>query len=31
MKNIYEILKEIGVEIPEDKKGDFDKAVIANI
>lgn len=30
MKNIYEILKEIGVEIPEDKKGDFDKAVIAN-
>lgn len=30
MKNIYEILKEIGVEVPEDKKGDFDKAIIAN-
>lgn len=26
MKNIYEILSDIGVEIPEEKKGDFDKA-----
>lgn len=26
MKNIYEILKEFGLEIPEDKKSDFDKA-----
>lgn len=26
MKNIYEILKEIGVEIPEDKKKAFDSA-----
>lgn len=25
MKNIYEILKEYGLEIPEDKKADFDK------
>lgn len=25
MKNIYEILKEFGLEIPEDKKADFDK------
>ena len=26
MKNIYEILKEYGLEIPEEKKADFDKA-----
>lgn len=26
MKNIYEILKEFGLEVPEDKKTDFDKA-----
>ena len=26
MKNIYEILKEYGLEVPEDKKADFDKA-----
>lgn len=25
MKNIYEILKDFGLEIPEEKKGDFDK------
>lgn len=25
MKNIYEILKEFGLEIPEEKKADFDK------
>ena len=25
MKNIYEIMKEFGLEIPEDKKADFDK------
>lgn len=27
MKNIYEILKEVGVEIPEDKKKAFDSAL----
>lgn len=26
MKNIYEILKEYGLEVPADKKADFDKA-----
>ena len=26
MKNIHEILKEYGMEVPEDKKADFDKA-----
>lgn len=26
MKNIYEILKGYGLEVPEDKKADFDKA-----
>lgn len=26
MKNIYEILKDFGLEVPEDKKADFDKA-----
>jgi len=30
MKNIYEIMKEFGLEIPEDKKKDFDKAVLDN-
>ena len=30
MKNIYEILKDYGVEIPADKKADFDKAVSEN-
>lgn len=30
MKNISEILKEIGVEIPEDKQADFEKAVSEN-
>lgn len=30
MKNIYTILSEIGIEIPEEKKTEFDKAVIAN-
>lgn len=30
MKNIYDILKGIGIEIPEDKKGDFDKALNEN-
>ena len=30
MKNIYEILKGIGVEVPEDKKADFDKALNEN-
>lgn len=26
MKSIYDILKEIGLEVPEDKRADFDKA-----
>lgn len=26
MKNIYEILKEFGLELPEEKKADFEKA-----
>lgn len=26
MKNIHEILKDFGLEVPEEKKGDFDKA-----
>lgn len=30
MKNIHEILKGIGIEIPEDKKEAFDKAVLEN-
>lgn len=30
MTNIHEILKSIGLEVPEDKKAEFDKAVIEN-
>lgn len=30
MKNIYEILKEIGVEIPEDKKSNFEQVMKEN-
>lgn len=30
MKNIHEILKEYGLEVPEDKKADFDKALVEN-
>lgn len=30
MKNIYEILKGLGIEVPEDKKGDFDKELAEN-
>jgi len=30
MKNIYTILSEVGIEIPEDKKAAFDKAVAEN-
>lgn len=30
MTNIHEILKSYGIEIPEDKKTEFDKAVIEN-
>ena len=30
MKNIYEILTEIGVEVPEEKKPDFDKSFGGN-
>jgi hypothetical protein len=30
MKNILELLKEFGLEIPEDKKKDFEKSVLEN-
>lgn len=30
MKNIFEIMKEHGLEVPEDKKKDFEKAVLEN-
>lgn len=30
MKNIYEILKSFGLEVPEDKKADFDKMLNEN-
>ena len=30
MKNIHALLKEIGIEIPEEKKADFDKALLKN-
>lgn len=30
MKNIYEILKSFGIEVPEDKKEAFEKAVLEN-
>lgn len=30
MKNIFELMKEYGLEIPEDKKKDFEKAVLEN-
>lgn len=30
MKNIFEIVKEFGLEVPEDKKKDFEKAVLEN-
>ena len=30
MKNIYEILKSIGIDVPEEKKEEFDKAVAEN-
>lgn len=30
MKNIFEILKEFGLELPEDKKKDFEKTVLDN-
>lgn len=30
MKNIFEIMKEFGIEIPEDKQKDFEKAVLEN-
>lgn len=30
MKNIFEIMKEYGLEVPEDKKKDFEKAVLDN-
>lgn len=30
MKNIFELMKEYGLEVPEDKKKDFEKAVLEN-
>lgn len=30
MKKIHEILKQFGLDIPEDKKSDFDKALKEN-
>ena len=30
MKNIFEIMKEFGFEVEEDKKKDFEKAVLEN-
>ncbi|MDY3927990.1 MAG: hypothetical protein SOZ34_01340 [Clostridia bacterium] len=30
MQNIHEILKAYGLEVPSDKKADFDKAMIDN-
>ena len=30
MKNIFEIMKEYGLEVPEDKKKNFEKAVLEN-
>ena len=30
MKNIFEIMKEYGLEVTEDKKKDFEKAVLEN-
>ena len=30
MKNIFEIMKEYGLDVPEDKKKDFEKAVLEN-
>lgn len=30
MKNIFEIMKEYGIEMPEDKKKDFEKSVLEN-
>lgn len=30
MKNIFEIMKDYGLEVPEDKKKDFEKAVLEN-
>lgn len=30
MKNIFEIMKEYGLEVPEDKKKDFEKTVLEN-
>ena len=30
MKNIFEIMKEYGMEVPEDKKKDFEKTILEN-
>ena len=30
MKNIYEIMKSFGLEVPEEKKADFDKLILEN-
>ena len=30
MKNIFDIMKEFGIEVPEDHRKDFEKAVLEN-
>ena len=30
MENIFKIMKDFGIEMPEDKKGDFEKSVLEN-
>ena len=30
MKNIFEIMKEYGLEVPEDKRKEFEKSVLEN-
>lgn len=30
MKNIFEIMKDFGLEVPEDKQKDFEKTVLEN-
>lgn len=30
MRNIFEIMKEYGIEVPEEKKKDFEKSVLEN-
>ena len=30
MENIFKIMKDFGIEMPEDKKADFEKSVLEN-